>query len=407
MTKLKNQVNTGIIVMAFSAIFFGSCQREVPCRKIISHSEAQVTLMLEEIKQLAQETTRTEAVSPRTLDEAGNLVMVRSGDWTSGFFPGILWFLYELTEKEAWHTQAQLYTNNIEQEKTNGGTHDMGFKIYCSFGNSYRLTGDTRSRKIIIESAYTLARRFNPVVGSIRSWDHNRNRYDFPVIIDNMMNLELLFAASRLTGDPSFREIAISHANTTLRDHFRADYSTYHVVDYNPETGQIAKKKTHQGFSDESTWSRGEAWALYGFTLCYRETNDTKYLNQAEKIAAYILDHPNLPEDLVPYWDFDAPGIPDEPRDASAASIMASAFYELSTYSSNGALYKEKADTIMRNLANNYMTEKGGAKGFILDHSTGAAPSDKEVGVPLIYSDYYFLEALLRAKRLESGKPLV
>ena len=407
MAIFKNPGYAGIILLVFSVIFSGSCQQKLPDKKIISHSEAQISLMLDEISRLNGAYPESEVVSPRTLDESGNLVMVKSGDWTSGFFPGILWYLYELTGKESWHTKAREYSGNIEKEKTNGTTHDMGFKIYCSFGNAYRLTGDTRSRKVMIESAYTLAKRFNPVVGSIRSWDHNRNRYTFPVIIDNMMNLELLFAASRFTGDPSFRQIAISHANTTMRDHFREDYSTYHVVDYDPETGMILQKKTHQGYHDESTWSRGESWALYGFTLCYRETHDKKYLIQAEKIASFILNHPNLPPDLVPYWDFDAPGIPDEPRDVSAASIMASALYELSTYSSDGARFREKADTIMRSLAGDYLAEKGGAKGFILDHSTGSAPSGKEVNVPLIYGDYYFLEALLRSKRLEKGKPVI
>jgi hypothetical protein len=306
-----------------------------------------------------------------------------------------------------WHENAREYTKLIEIEKFNGATHDMGFKIYCSFGNGYRLTGETAGREVIIEAATKLSERFNPITGCIRSWDHNKHKWNFPVIIDNLMNLELLFAATRLTGDPSFRQIAISHADKTMKDHFRQDFSTWHVVDYDTLTGEVAKKNTHQGLSDNSTWSRGQAWALYGYTLCYRETTDTKYLRQAENIAGFILNHPNLPEDLVPYWDFDAPNIPDAPRDASAASIMASALYELSVYSKNGALYKEKAETIFRNLANGYLSEKNGSKGFILKHSTGSAPSNKEVDVPLIYSDYYFLEALIRAKRLEEGKPVV
>jgi unsaturated chondroitin disaccharide hydrolase len=396
-----------VALMSCTLMWLMSCEYRLPDQKIISHAETQITMMLEEVEQACQKQADEERVSPRTLDQNGDLVLVRSRDWTSGFFPGILWYLHELTGEEKWGMHARIYTQKIEQEKYNGSTHDMGFKIYCSFGNFYRLTGNPRSLKILVDAAYTLAGRFNPVVGCIRSWDHNQHRWEFPVIIDNMMNLELLFAASRFTGDPSFREIAISHADVTMKNHFREDYGTYHVVDYNPLTGEVANKNTHQGFSDESTWARGQAWALYGYTLCYRETKDQKYLEQAERIASFILNHPRLPDDLVPWWDFDAPGIPDEPRDASAASIIASAFYELSTYSIEGNLYRESADTILKNLTNGYLAKKGDARGFILLHSTGSAPSNHEVDVPLIYSDYYYLEALVRARRLQNGKPVV
>jgi rhamnogalacturonyl hydrolase YesR len=407
MVKLQKSLSAKIFFSVFVFALFISCNPVIPEKKIVSHFERQATVMLEEIIRLKQNGNLEGLVSPRTLDQNGELVMVPTKDWTSGFFPGILWYVYELTGKEKWLEKAREFTKQIEIEKYNGGTHDMGFKIYCSFGNSYRLTGETACREVIIEAATKLSERFNPVTGCIRSWDHNSDKWGFPVIIDNLMNLELLFAATRLTGDPSFRQIAISHADKTMKNHFRSDFSTWHVVDYDVLTGDVIKKNTHQGFSDESTWSRGEAWALYGYTLCYRETMDEKYLRQAENIAGFILNHPNLPVDLIPYWDFDAPNIPDEPRDASAASIMASAFYELSTYSKNGVLYKEKAETIFRNLANNYLSKKNGAKGFILMHSTGSAPSNSEVDVPLIYSDYYFLEALIRAKRLEDGKPVV
>ena len=396
-----------VALMICPLMWFLSCEQRSSDNRIISHAENQITVMIEEVEQACKKQTSEDRVSPRTLDQNGDLVLVKSGDWTSGFFPGILWYLYELTGEEKWGMHARLYTQKIEQEKYNGSTHDMGFKIFCSYGNFYRLTGNTRSLKVLVDAAYTLAGRFNPAVGCIRSWDHNRHRWEFPVIIDNMMNLELLFAASRLTGDPSFREIAISHADVTMKNHFRSDYGTYHVVDYDPLTGEVQHKNTHQGYSDESTWARGQAWALYGYTLCYRETRDHRYLDQAERIASFILNHPRLPEDMVPWWDFDAPGIPDEPRDASAASIMASAFYELSTYSANGDLYRASADAMMKNLTNGYQAKKGEARGFILLHSTGSAPSNNEVDVPLIYSDYYYLEALVRAGRLKNGKPVV
>jgi uncharacterized protein YyaL (SSP411 family) len=213
-----------------------------------------------------------------------------------------------------------------------------------------------------------------------------------------MMNLELLFETTKLTGDSSFYNIAVSHARTTMKNHYRPDNSSYHVVDYDTITGAVIKKNTHQGYAHESAWSRGQAWGLYGYTMCYRETGDQAFLDHAEKIASFIMNHPNLPNDLVPYWDFDAPNIPNEPRDASAASIMASALYELSTYSKTENKYKETADKILDNLFTHYTSPVGENKGFILLHSTGSKPSDSEVDVPLAYADYYFLEALLRKK---------
>ncbi|MBC8006204.1 MAG: glycoside hydrolase family 88 protein, partial [Verrucomicrobia bacterium] len=306
--------------------------------------------------------------------------------------------LYQSTGDIKWEQQARAFTSKIEKEKMNGGTHDMGFKIYCSFGNGYRLTNDPGYKEVIIQSAKTLSTRFNPKVGCIRSWDHNKDKWDYPVIIDNMMNLELLFAATHMTGDSSFYKIAVSHANTTMQNHFRSDFSSYHVIDYDPITGNVTKRNTHQGFSHESAWARGQAWALYGYTMCYRETKNPKYLELAEKIAGFILNHPNLPADLVPYWDFNASGIPNEPRDASAASIIASAFYELSAYSEKGKYYRGLADKIMENLTTDYRSSLGENKGFILVHSTGSKPMNSEVDVPLNYADYYYLEALFRSK---------
>lgn len=368
--------------------------------QVLSDAARQVRVMLKEIP-----TVKTgELVSPRTL-ENGNLKLVASRDWTSGFFPGELWFLYEYTNNAEWKTLAQQYTANIEREKTNGITHDMGFKIYNSFGNGYRLTKEPGYKAILIESAKTLSTRFNAKTGVIRSWD-NRKRWAYPVIIDNMMNLELLFAVTKLTGDRSFYNIAVSHANTTMKNHFRKDYSSYHVVDYDSATGAILQKTTHQGYSDESAWSRGQSWGLYGYTMCYRETKDKKYLAHAEHIAGYLLKHPNIPSDKVPYYDYDAPGIPNEPRDASAAAIIVSGLYELSTYSKNGKKYKAAADKILENLTEHYRSAQGENKGFILLHSTGEKPKNSEVDVPIIYADYYYLEALLRSQKLKSGKKL-
>lgn len=396
-------MNLKITGYSFLLLAFTACSNKMNLGKVFTDAEKQTQVMLQEIP--IAKADKPELVSPRTL-EKGELKLVASRDWTSGFFPGVLWFLNEYTGNDDWKTEAQKYTSNIEKEKTNGATHDMGFKVYCSFGTGYRLTGDQHYKDVILQSAKTLATRFRPVVGTLRSWDHSRDKWGFPVIIDNMMNLELLFAATKLTHDSSYYKIAVSHANTTMKNHFREDYSSFHVIDYDTISGKPLYKHTHQGYSHSSAWSRGQAWALYGYTMCYRETKDPAYLKQAEGIAKFILNHPNLPKDLVPYWDFNAPNIPNEPRDASAAAITASALYELSKYSSDGRYYKQTADKILQSLTKNYRSDVGSNKGWILLHSTGSKPSDSEVDAPLNYADYYYLEALLRSKKLREGKLL-
>jgi unsaturated chondroitin disaccharide hydrolase len=372
--------------------------------KIFSDAEQQTKIMLSEIPKAKAD--RADLVSPRTLDSTGKLRLVASRDWTSGFFPGSLWYLYEYTKSDEWEKPAQAYTANIEREKTNGTTHDMGFKIYCSFGNGYRLTNEPHYKDVIIESAKTLSTRFNIKCGVMRSWDHSGNRWNFPVIIDNMMNLELLFAATKITGDSSFYEIAVTHANTTIKNHYRPDYSSYHVVDYDTATGLVRTKQTAQGYNDESSWGRGQAWGFYGYTMCYRFTKDKRYLGQAEHIASFILKHPHFPRDGVIYWDFDAPNIPNEGRDVSGTAVIASALYELSTYSKKGKEYRKAADKIVKSLTKFYRSPVGENKGFILLHSMRAKPSDDEADVPLTYADYYYLEALLRMKKLNEGKKL-
>ncbi|WP_246285202.1 glycoside hydrolase family 88 protein [Hymenobacter lapidiphilus] len=392
------------------------CQTSKPAassamRGTLDLAETQAALLLREVP-AAQASNPAPAgkpplVSPRTVDAQGNLVLVASRDWTSGFWPGYLWLLAEATGHDKWQTPARQYMAFIEPEKTNGTTHDMGFKVYCSFGTGYRYTQDAAYKEVILTSARTLSTRFNPAVGAIRSWDHHQDVWGFPVIIDNMLNLELLFSATRLSGDSSFYKIAVQHANTTLKNHFRPDFSTYHVVDYNPGTGAVVTRTTHQGAAPESAWARGQAWALYGYTLMYRETRDPTYLAQAERVAAYLLGHPNLPADGVPYWDFNAPNIPNEPRDASAGALIASALYELSTYSPQAAIYRAQADKTLVSLAQDYTASAGTNRGFLLLHSTGSKPSNSEVDVPLNYADYYFMEALLRQRHLAAGRAVV
>lgn len=344
----------------------------------------------------------SELCNPRSLDQNGNLLMTPSKDWCSGFFPGELWYMYELTGNEKWRSSAHRQTIILEREKYNGTTHDMGFKMYCSYGNAYRLTGDSIYRNVLIQSAKTLATRFNPVIGCIRSWDSSLSTRVYPVIIDNMLNLELLFWASRETGDNLYRDIAVHHAETTLKNHFRKDGSSYHVVDYDPKTGKVRDRYTHQGLAKESYWARGQAWGLYGYTMCYRETGKKKFLEQARKIAFLIFSHPNLPDDLVPYWDYNVKPDATEPRDVSAATCTASALYELSLLDkSNATQYKEWADTILKNVTDCYRADLYTHKGFLLLHSTGGKLLNMEVDKPLVYADYYFLEALKRKRDIE------
>lgn len=351
----------------------------------------------------ATTTYQSNVMNPRSVNEDGTPHIVKSSDWTSGFFPGCLWYGYELTGNEQLKEAAVDYTWRVEDQKFNGRTHDMGFKVYCSFGNAYRLTKDPIYRDVLIQSAATLITRFNPTVGCLRSWDHNKDKWDYPVIIDNMMNLELLMWAFKETSDSTYYNIAVSHANVTLENHFREDNSCYHVIGYNPETGEVEKKNTHQGYAHSSSWARGQSWALYGYTMMYRETGIKAYLEQAQKVEAFIFNHPNLPEDGVPYWDFDAPSIPNEPRDASAGALNCSALYELATYCpAQKDDYLAKANKIMTSLNSDaYRTNKDTKHTFLLEHSTGSFPHRSEIDVPLIYADYYYLEALLRKQNLE------
>jgi unsaturated chondroitin disaccharide hydrolase len=333
-------------------------------------------------------------------NKEGDYWMVNLHDWTCGFPSGSFWLMYEMTGDDYWKEAALENMLKLDgvQYKTN--THDLGFMVFCSYGNALRLTGNEAYKDVILQASESLLTRFNPTIGSIRSWDHNRDKWDYPVIVDNMMNLEMLFRASEVTGDPKYRDIAVSHADVTLRDHFRDDWSSYHVVSYDTLTGEPVLKQTHQGLHDESAWGRGQAWGFYGYSMCYRETDDKRYLHAAENIGDFILK--NLPEDRVSYWDFNDPEIPNTHRDASAAAIMASAFYELSTFSENGETYLEAANNIMNSLTSEkYRAKDGSNGGFLLKHSVGHKPANSEVDVAINYADYYYLEALKRQQELK------
>ncbi|MBV6644644.1 MAG: glycoside hydrolase family 88 protein [Cyclobacteriaceae bacterium] len=339
---------------------------------------------------------------PRSLDNEGQLVTNRSPWWTSGFYPGSLWYLYEYSGDETVLEMAQAKTEVLEPEQYNNMDHDIGFKMLCSYGNGIRITGDSSATPILIQSAESLISRFMPNAGVIKSWEGFKE-YKYPVIIDNMMNLELLFWASKVSGDPKYREVALSHAKTTLNNHYREDNSSYHVLAYDSDTGEVLAKKTAQGFADESAWARGQAWGLYGYVMTYRESKDPVFLEHAKKIAEFLLDHPNLPEDHIPYWDFDAPDIPDALRDASAAAIIASALIELSGHVDGKVKNKfsVSAERIIRSLSSKqYLAAAGENGNFILKHSVGHKPRNSEMDVPLSYADYYFIEALMRLKNL-------
>jgi len=325
-----------------------------------------------------------------------------SEPWVGGFYPGGLLYLYEYTGDSILYHEALRKMKILEKEQYNKTTHDLGFMMYCSFGNADRLSPQSSYKEIILNSAASLASRFNEKVGCIRSWDSDPGR--FVVIIDNMVNLELLLAATQISGDSSYYKIAVTHANTTLRHHFRPDFSSYHLVIYDPHTGNVQKKQTVQGAFDESAWARGQAWGLYGYTLMYRGTKDVLYLKQAKGIADFLLNHPNLPKDKVPYWDFNAPKIPLEPRDASAGAIIASALIELSGYVDNkdGKRYLKVASEILKTLSSaEYRASIGTNGGFILKHGVGNYPRNADIDVPLIYADYYYIEALTRFMRLK------
>ena len=336
---------------------------------------------------------------PRSFpDDDGTIRFVGIRDWTCGFPAGSFWSMYELTDDDYWKNAAVANTEKLDGVQFRTNTHDLVFMVFCSYGNGYRLTGNEAYKDAVIQASESLITRFDPEVGCLRSWDHGN--WEFPVIIDNMMNLEMLIWASEQTGDPKYKEIALSHADVTLENHYRDDWSSVHVVDYDTITGEVIEKVTHQGLKDESAWARGQAWGLYGYVMMHRETGDENYLEAAENIAGFIINE--LPEDNVPYWDLDDPNIPEANRDASAGAIIAAALYELSTFSDNTDQYLETANAITESLTSEkYRATNGENGGFILMHSVGNMPKKDEVDVAINYADYYYLEALKRKHQIK------
>ncbi|WP_051291144.1 glycoside hydrolase family 88 protein [Pedobacter glucosidilyticus] len=384
--------------------------------RVFDTAVKQYTGMLEEAKDLSY--------YPRSTDENGKLKQVGINDWTGGFWPGSLWYVYEYTQDDFWKQSALKWTKSLEKNQYNNTHHDLGFMMYCSYGNALRLTKDSTFSPILIQSAKSLISRYSPQVKSIKSWDerksyNKKHTWKFPVIIDNMMNLELLFFASNQTKDPVYRDIAIKHAETAMRNHVRPDYSSFHMINYDERTGEVLDRKTVQGFSDNSLWARGQAWAVYGFTVVYRETKDERFLVTAQKMADFYLNNPKLPQDKIPFWDFNTGEkgyVPEwdydpnqyqpTPKDASASAIMASALLELCTYSNQKlkAKYFNEAEIMLETLSSKkYLAKPGTNNHFLLKSSVGNMPRKSEVNVPIIYADYYFLEALLRYKNLKEN----
>lgn len=386
-------MNHIIQVLLIFTFLFGDCSlnEEHQNEFTIENPEAIFEFATEQYKGLME--NLPDGRFPRSYED-GELITSGSGWWCSGFYPGTLLYLYGQTGDEALLEEANRKLEYLKNEQYNTNTHDLGFMMYNSFGHAKKINPNPEYGEILINSAKSLASRYFPTVKSIRSW--NSEPGNFLVIIDNMMNLQLLFHATELTGDSTYYDIAVTHANTTLQNHFREDNSSWHVLNYDPETGEIQNKRTEQGLNDESAWARGQAWGLYGFIETYRNTGDERYLEQAEKIAEFMIHHPNLPEDKVPYWDFDAE--PGAFRDASAGAIMASALLELEQYVPDAG-YKETALITLETLTSDYIAEPGENGHFILMHGVGHLPADSEVDVPLSYADYYFIEALDRLEK--------
>lgn len=375
---------------------------------------------------LLEKASRVDSLFPRTLEKDSTVKFIDKYDWTSGFFAGCLWYGYEGNAGSNLKKEAIAWTEKLEPLQYYTEHHDLGFMMYCSYGNAYRLTGNEHYKQILVQAAKSLSSRFSPASGSIRSWNgfrswHGGKLYNFPVIIDNMMNLELLFFASRVTGDPHYRNMAVRHAENVMKHQVRNDYSCYHVICYDSATGAVQAKFTAQGYADNSTWARGQSWGIYGFTMAYRETGDKRFLQTAARMADFYIDHKNLPSDMVCYWDFNAnekgytPGIrsrasetPVDYRDAAAAAVTASALLELSTFTvKNNSKYRDAAVKILHSLAGKAYRAKPGANGgFILQHCVGSIPHGVEIDVPLVYADYYFLEALIRYQRILKNQPV-
>ncbi|NME68782.1 glycoside hydrolase family 88 protein [Flammeovirga aprica] len=352
-----------------------------------------------------------DSLFPRTINKGSKeWRYVPVEDWTSGFFPGTLWYLYEYSKDKKWLTAADKYSRFLSPLATRPPLdHDIGFQMFCSFGNGYRLTGNEEYKDLIMNSSKQLITLYNPNVGTILSWPRDVPNMEWPqhnTIMDNMMNLEMLLWSAQNGGDAAFREVAVNHADVTMENHFRDDFTSYHVVIYDRENGQKIKGVTHQGYADDSMWARGQSWAIYGYTMMYRMTSDEKYLKFAQQVSDVYLSR--LPEDLIPFWDFSAPDIPNAPRDASAAAVTASALLELGGYvgGEKGKRYINLTEKMIIELSSERYQSRDSNSAF-LSHSTGHHPAGSEIDASINYADYYYVEALVRLKKLQEGNSIL
>lgn len=396
----------GLVVLLFCACSANHSDNSFDVNGALKYCSAQTNRTLKELEPIDY------TMMPRNIMDSLNTWSCRKAskeEWTSGFWPGILWYDYEATKDPRIKAEAEKFTASLGfLSKTPAYDHDLGFLVFCSYGNAYRLTKNPVYKKIILDTADSLATLFNPKVGTILSWPREVKARNWPhnTIMDNMINLEMLFWAAKNGGDKRLYDIAVSHANKTMKCQFRPDYSSYHVAVYDTVTGNLIKGVTHQGYADNSMWARGQAWAIYGFTVCYRETKNPEYLSFVQKVTDIYLK--GLPEDYVPYWDFSAPDIPKAPRDASAACVVASALLELSTYldKDKAEEYKDAAVKMLKSLSSPAY-QCGDAKPAFLLHSTGHWPNGSEIDASIIYADYYYIEALLRFKKLNENKDIL
>lgn len=397
-----------IIGMALSAAAYTGCvnasaETELDIDGDLAYCNAQIHRTLDGLR--GNSDTIDYTMMPRNMEGDATCWHCRKADkeeWCGGFWPGILWYNYEATGDTTIRKEAEKFTSSLEfLSKIPAFDHDLGFLMFCSYGNGYRLTRDPHYRQVIIDTADSLATLYNPNVGTILSWPRNVKMLGgHNTIMDNMINLEMLFWAAKNGGGSNLYDIAVKHAETTMKHHFRPDFTCYHVAVYDSVSGDFIKGMTHQGYADNSLWARGQSWAIYGYTMVYRETRDPRFLDFAQKVTDVYLDR--LPEDYVPYWDFDDPRIPDAPRDASAAAVVASALLELQGYvqPEQSKKYLAAAEKMLASLGSDAY-RSGDRRPAFLDHSVGLHPAGSEIDAAIIYADYYYIEALLRKKKLE------
>lgn len=394
----------GIGTMCLMACSPSAPQPDV--EEALAYCDAQVHRTLTELRDSQGNLDYT--LMPRNIADTATVWHCRKAtkeEWCAGFWPGILWYDYEATGNDSIRQEAERYTASLEfLSHTPAYDHDLGFLVFCSYGNGYRLTQNPAYRQVILDTADTLATLYNPRVGTLLSWPREVPTFGgHNTIMDNMINLEMLYWAARNGGSEELADIATTHARRTMECHFRPDYTSYHVAVYDTLTGNFVRGCTHQGYLDHTMWARGQAWAIYGFTVVYRETQDPVFLDFVQRVTDVYLER--LPKDYIPYWDFSAPGIPDAPRDASAAAVVASALLELSGYvpGEKGQGYRQAAEQMLASLGSDAY-RCGSSKPAFLLHSVGHWPAGSEIDASIIYADYYYIEALLRLKKLRQDE---